>query len=469
MVVNVLPLPIVDAGPDKSITPGGSVQIGGSPTASGSTGPFTFSWSPATGLSDATIANPVASPTNSTTYVVTVTGANNCSATDTVTVIVAGLNKPFLFLATEFIQSKKHKLIEGNIHSNNDITIKKGKKSEIVGDLFAVDDIEISKKNDVIGNVTAGSEVDNDGDVSGVISEGALVGFVPLPVIPPFTVGTTSIEVPKKATLSLAPGPYDNVEIEKGGILELSSGIYSMKSLEMSKKTKLCIDVSGGAVTINISDDLVFGKSSEVIIKPNGEVDSKLVTFNFIDDDDDNGDDDYVKIGKKSKVLGTIVAPDAWVILESKSSFKGAICAENIVVKSKVAALHHDAATSLAKLAPEDLDDEDEDVIPAASIPTEFGLHQNFPNPFNPSTTIAFGMPKAGNVTLSIFNMRGQLVRTLVSDPMGAGNHKVVWDGNDRNGLRVASGVYVYRLEVRNPAAGSGLNFVATKKLVLTK
>ena len=59
------------------------------------------------------------------------------------------------------------------------------------------------------------------------------------------------------------------------------------------------------------------------------------MTFNFAADDDNNGDDDFVEIGKKAKVLGTIIAPDAWVVLKSKSRFKGAICAENIVVKSK--------------------------------------------------------------------------------------------------------------------------------------
>ena len=135
-------------------------------------------------------------------------------------------------------------------------------------------------------------------------------------------------------------------------------------------------------------------------------------------------------------MLGTIIAPDAWVVLQSKSRFKGAICAENIVVKSKVVALHHSVTTSLPKAAPDDEDEEEE--LTLTSVPSEFELGQNYPNPFNPSTTISFALPKAGEVSLSIYNLRGQLVQVLVSGPFAAGQHKVVWNGNDARGARAA-------------------------------
>ena len=78
-------------------------------------------------------------------------------------------------------------------------------------------------------------------------------------------------------------------------------------------------------------------------------------------------------------------------------------------------------------------------------------------------------MPKAGAVTLSIYNMRGQLVRILVSGPRSAGRHKAQWDGQNEQGSHVATGVYVYRLEVKSPSSASGQLFVETKKLLLTK
>ncbi len=81
-----------------------------------------------------------------------------------------------------------------------------------------------------------------------------------------------------------------------------------------------------------------------------------------------------------------------------------------------------------------------------------FRLNQNYPNPFNPSTTIRYNLPKESRVSLKIYNVLGQEVRTLVNRREGSGEHFVVWDG--RNHLRhaVSSGVYLYRLEVDGKA-----------------
>ena len=68
------------------------------------------------------------------------------------------------------------------------------------------------------------------------------------------------------------------------------------------------------------------------------------------------------------------------------------------------------------------------------------------PNPFNPQTTIAFDLPRALEVSLEIYDLKGRLVRTLLSgNPHSAGNHKQVWDGRDADGQATASGVYFYR------------------------
>ncbi len=84
---------------------------------------------------------------------------------------------------------------------------------------------------------------------------------------------------------------------------------------------------------------------------------------------------------------------------------------------------------------------------PDGSLPKEFALSQNFPNPFNPVTTITFDVPGgAGDVQpvlLSIYDVRGRLVRTLVDDAFGPGAHRVVWNGTDSEGRPVPSGIYV--------------------------
>jgi hypothetical protein len=93
--------------------------------------------------------------------------------------------------------------------------------------------------------------------------------------------------------------------------------------------------------------------------------------------------------------------------------------------------------------------------------PSSFSLSQNYPNPFNPETYIDFALPFDSEVSLKIFNVKGQLVRTLVQERMNTGTHTVRWEGRDDSGNRVSSGVYFYRL-----TAGEK-SFV--KKMVLLK
>ena len=88
-------------------------------------------------------------------------------------------------------------------------------------------------------------------------------------------------------------------------------------------------------------------------------------------------------------------------------------------------------------------------------------LTQNYPNPFNPSTNIRFYNPKNGNVKLNIYNVRGQLVNTLVDGFMESGNHSITWNGVDNNNRSVASGVYFYKLDADGKTE--------TKRMVLMK
>lgn len=83
--------------------------------------------------------------------------------------------------------------------------------------------------------------------------------------------------------------------------------------------------------------------------------------------------------------------------------------------------------------------------VPATAVGTR--LDQNVPNPFNPHTTISYAIPRAGRVTLEIFDDRGRRVRTLLHETQPAGDHQVHWNGRDDAGRVVASGVYRYRLQ----------------------
>ena len=79
-------------------------------------------------------------------------------------------------------------------------------------------------------------------------------------------------------------------------------------------------------------------------------------------------------------------------------------------------------------------------------IPRITALHSNFPNPFNPETTIRFALQNNEYVLIEIFNIRGQMIRTLVDYHRSAGEHQVVWNGRDNSGNQVTSGIYFYRM-----------------------
>lgn len=99
--------------------------------------------------------------------------------------------------------------------------------------------------------------------------------------------------------------------------------------------------------------------------------------------------------------------------------------------------------------------------------PGDYLLDQNYPNPFNPSTTIAYSLPAASTVSIRIFNIVGQEVAALVNGVMASGRHEAVWNGRDRSGMALASGVYIYRYEAR-PLDGSS-PFVSMKRMLLLK
>ena len=79
-------------------------------------------------------------------------------------------------------------------------------------------------------------------------------------------------------------------------------------------------------------------------------------------------------------------------------------------------------------------------------VPNTYVLYQNYPNPFNPETRISYQLPRAGQVSLVIFNVTGQVVRRLVDGDQTPGSHVLTWNGVDELGRPVASGIYFYQL-----------------------
>ena len=94
-------------------------------------------------------------------------------------------------------------------------------------------------------------------------------------------------------------------------------------------------------------------------------------------------------------------------------------------------------------------------------LPLVYELHQNYPNPFNPETTLRFNTPEDTHISLKIYNIKGQLVSTLLEKELKAGTHNINWNGTDQTGKPLPSGIYHYRLESDN--------YIDTRSMLLLK
>ena len=94
-------------------------------------------------------------------------------------------------------------------------------------------------------------------------------------------------------------------------------------------------------------------------------------------------------------------------------------------------------------------------------IPDVFNLHQNYPNPFNPKTNIVFDVPEISKINIEIFNIYGQKIQTLINNIIQPGLHSLLWDGRDKNGKELSSGIYFCRMRSES--------FFKSQKLILLK
>ena len=102
---------------------------------------------------------------------------------------------------------------------------------------------------------------------------------------------------------------------------------------------------------------------------------------------------------------------------------------------------------------------EDDDIVQQVNQPLK--LMQNYPNPFNPSTTIEYQISKRENVKVSIFSIKGQLIKEILNEDQTEGVHQVIWDGTNQNNCRVSSGIYFYTVKSDD--------LVLSKKMILLK
>ncbi|MBN1561857.1 T9SS type A sorting domain-containing protein, partial [candidate division KSB1 bacterium] len=165
-------------------------------------------------------------------------------------------------------------------------------------------------------------------------------------------------------------------------------------------QTALEIDIAGYNLYHSVAENGEYSKMNEKMITASGKSDGSAYSFSYRPDHDGLH---YFKLEH--------------VGLDGKCEFNGPISASFVTGVT----------------------------VATSEIPQEFSLAQNYPNPFNPSTSIAFALPTQEFVTITIFDGRGRVVKSLMSRNMPAGSFVVTWDGTNEEGSQIANGIYFYR------------------------
>ncbi len=359
----------------------------------------------------------------------------------------------FLFFGDFKVTFDRFLRSDGKVHSNVDISFREGIGGVHKGNVFASDDIDFRSNNTVQGSLFAGDEIDmRGGVVTGAVVPDTTIAPVPLPQLN-FSAGGAIVFVDSGDTVELQPGSYNEVTVLKQGVLKLGAGEYFMNKFELKTQARLLANVGKGLVIVNVVNFMQFDQGTATIIEPDGDAGSMKLVFNSLQTI-------TLDLRQNSRILGSIIAPNAKVELGNQSMLRGAICAHRIEFKQFAVALHHSSgealpadSIALAKEIAESM---------AEVLPEKFDLRQNYPNPFNPSTTIEFSVAlKPTDVRLVIYDITGRKVRTLVNEQMLPGRYSIVWDGANDHGMSVASGFYIYRM-IAGP-------FVTARKMLLIR
>ncbi len=258
--------------------------------------------------------------------------------------------------------------------------------------------------------------------------------------------GSASINI-GDTTITYNPGPNyfgsDNLTYE------ISDGVSTDSATIFITVTS----VNDPPTITGLPDTVTFDANSSEMLDiwtavDDFETPDSLLTYNFFAIPDTlilayNSNSGFLNISAKDTMNG--VNSDLFIVIDDP---QGASVSDTILV------------SVLPVVSVDDLTDN--------RIPREYVLMQNYPNPFNPTTTIQYQLPRPGNVKLVIYNLLGQAVRSLANGPVEAGYHQVQWDGRNESGVKVSSGIYIYRFEATSISeAGNG--FRKVRKMIMLK
>jgi len=478
VTVTVNNAPIADAGADATIVIGTSVMLNGS--ASGN-GPFTWLWTPAAGLSDPTIADPVANPAATTMYSLEVTDVNGCKDVDDVEVVVtpgADITGYVNYMnnAATVMNNTEVKLIKGGSVVGTTTTDATGfyQFTNLAADNYLIDgastkawgggnsgDALLIMKHFVglstlTGLYLEAADVNDDGAVNTADALNVQQRFVGM--IPGFAAGDWVFE---KNTVALAgvnemndfgalcfgdvnasyTPPFVKVaatiELQTKGVKEVSSfvefdlPIYVEQDLRIGA-ISLILEYPVDMVDV-LGVDLVSGAGKDLVYTANnGEL--RISYYNM----------EELRLDAKDALLVlNLRAKD----LQSNTNNTIPLTLEG---RSELADRFATVLSNVKLSAPE--------LILTAS---EFSLGYNYPNPYNSVTEFEYTIPEAGNVSLVVYNSIGDKIAVIHDNEIkDAGTYKVQFDGS-----QLAAGIYMYKIEVQ----GETRNFVKTRSMIVTE
>ena len=316
----------------------------------------------------------------------------------------------------------------------------------------------IFKEKDVIKSDVFSNTLNSKAQISPALLHSPLalpvVQFLPLfqSALP----GTQDVSVNTGQTRTLSAGAYRNLSIKEGGKVIFAGGTYHFSSIDAKGKSSLSFT---GASDIRILTTLTVGEKAVVGPALSAQISAAEIVFYI---EGSTRKTDAVSIGGSSTIDANFYAPFGSVTIKEKSAFRGSIIAEDVVVSEGCNLtlssyfLVHSAGSGGGSQ-----NSGSEESMLGGDVPLSFALEQNYPNPFNPVTEIRYQLPAQADVRLVVYNMLGQEVRTLIQGVQRPGTYAVRWDGTNKNGQAVSSGIYLYKI-----TAGST---VASRKMIFLK
>ncbi|NQV50263.1 MAG: DUF5011 domain-containing protein, partial [Candidatus Marinimicrobia bacterium] len=304
------------------------------------------------------------------------------------------------------------------------------------GYALMADRIDI-KQNTLVESDVYANDLDNSGDITGDIFGDIVTPlFATLPPFKSGAAGSQNITVNKNQTLELAPGDYGRIYVKDRGTITFTGGIYNIEKLEAQKSSHVRFET---ATEVRVEDEVKLAKNTYVGPAGGSYIGASDIIF-YISGDHHHS----AKLEEDVVFYGTIYSQEGEVELKKDVSFTGSILAEKISI-DKDCELTVDsyfsstsgggvskAAGRLAWVEPE----------MEAEIPLASGLNGNYPNPFNPSTSIDFALSQAGQVSLKIYDIRGAEVADLARGFHEAGYYSISFSPEN-----LSSGTYLYVLD----------------------